>query len=237
MKIKNIKKTKRLYYFVLIAFILSIAYSIYMISEAPSEDVNTLTRQKSDYVLMLLQCVLGLVAMHLPDMLNKSFHVRIPTNTIISYLIFLYAAIILGEVRSFYYRFEHWDTVLHAFSAGMLGSLGFDVVNFLNKSGTIKMQLSPFFVALFAFCFAISIGVLWEIYEFTFDGLLGLNMQKFRLEDGTNLIGRLALEDTMDDLIIDCIGAFVTSTIGYFAIVHYKKHIESKLNDENINKE
>ncbi len=194
-----------------------------MIVRAPSEDVNTLTRQKSDYVLMLLQCILGLIAMNLPSFLYKKFHVTIPSNTIIAYLIFLYAAIVLGEVRSFYYRFEHWDTVLHAFSAGMLGSLGFDVVNFLNKSDTIKLQLSPFFVALFAFCFAISIGVLWEIYEFSFDGILGLNMQKFRLEDGTNLIGRMALKDTMDDLIIDCIGALVTSTIGYFGLLHYKK--------------
>ncbi len=194
-----------------------------MIVRAPSEDVNTLTRQKSDYVLMLLQCILGIIAMNLPSFLYKKFHVTIPSNTIIAYLIFLYAAIVLGEVRSFYYRFEHWDTVLHAFSAGMLGSLGFDVVNFLNKSDTVKLQLSPFFVALFAFCFAISIGVLWEIYEFSFDGILGLNMQKFRLEDGTDLIGRLALQDTMDDLIIDCIGALVTSIIGYFGILHYKK--------------
>ncbi len=194
-----------------------------MIVRAPSEDVNTLTRQKSDYVLMLLQCILGIIAMNLPSFLYKKFHVTIPSNTIIAYLIFLYAAIVLGEVRSFYYRFEHWDTVLHAFSAGMLGSLGFDVVNFLNKSDTVKLQLSPFFVALFAFCFAISIGVLWEIYEFSFDGILGLNMQKFRLEDGTDLIGRLALQDTMDDLIIDCIGALVTSVIGYFGILHYKK--------------
>ncbi len=224
---KKIIKTKNLYYFVLVAFIISIIYSIVMIVKAPSEDVNTLTRQKSDYVLMLLQCLLGIVAMNLPSFLYKKFHVTIPSNTIIAYLIFLYAAIVLGEVRSFYYRFEHWDTVLHAFSAGMLGSLGFDVVNFLNKSDTIKLQLSPFFVALFAFCFAISIGVLWEIYEFSFDGILGLNMQKFRLEDGTDLIGRLALVDTMDDLIIDCIGAFVTSTIGYFGLLHYKK-LENK---------
>ncbi len=220
---KKIIKTKNLYYFVLVAFIVSIIYSIVMIVRAPSEDVNTLTRQKSDYVLMLLQCILGIIAMNLPSFLYKKFHVTIPSNTIIAYLIFLYAAIVLGEVRSFYYRFEHWDTVLHAFSAGMLGSLGFDVVNFLNKSDTVKLQLSPFFVALFAFCFAISIGVLWEIYEFSFDGILGLNMQKFRLEDGTDLIGRLALQDTMDDLIIDCIGALVTSVIGYFGILHYKK--------------
>ncbi len=223
------KKTEKLYYFVLIGFIVSIIYSVAMIIKAPSEDVNTLTRQKSDYVLMLLQCSLGLIVLHLPGFLNKRFNVTIPTNTVIAYFIFLYMAIILGEVRSFYYRFEHWDTVLHAFSAGMLGTLGFDVVNVLNKNDAIKLQLSPFFVALFAFCFAISVGVLWEIYEFSFDGLLGLNMQKFRLEDGTDLIGRMALVDTMDDLMIDCIGALITSTIGYFGLVHYKKLEENKI--------
>lgn len=223
MKIKDIKKTKGLYYFVLIGFIISIIYSIFNIVIAPSKDVNTLERQKSDYVLMLLQCILGLIAMHLPNILEGKFHITIPTNTIIAYLIFLYAAIILGEVRSFYYRFSYWDTVLHAFSAGMLGSLGFYIVAFLNDSEITSLKLSPFFVALFAFCFALAIGVLWEIYEFSFDGLLGLNMQKFRLEDGTNLLGREALKDTMDDLIIDCIGALVTSTIGYFGLKHIQK--------------
>lgn len=228
MKLKDIKKSKGLYYFVLIGFIISIIYSIYNIVVAPSKDVNTLERQKSDYVLMLLQCLLGLLAMHLPNILEGKFHITIPTNTIIAYLIFLYCAIILGEVRSFYYRFEHWDTVLHAFSAGMLGSLGFYIVAFLNNSELTDLNLSPFFVALFAFCFAIMIGVLWEVYEFSFDGILGLNMQKFRLEDGTNLIGREALRDTMDDLIIDCIGAFVTSCIGYFGLKHIQEEALSK---------
>lgn len=231
---KKIKKGKNLYYFVLLGFILSIIYSICMIVYAPSEEVNTLFRQKSDYVLMLLQCILGIFAMNLPSFINRKFNVTIPNNTIIAYLIFLYAAIVLGEVRSFYYRFEHWDTILHAFSAGMLGSLGFDIVNVLNKTADEEeLKLSPFFVALFSFCFAVSIGVLWEIYEFSFDGILHLNMQKFRLEDGTNLIGREALRDTMDDLMIDCVGALTASTIGYFGLKHYKtKELDQKVDEK-----
>lgn len=231
---KKIKKGKNLYYFVLIGFIFSIIYSICMIIYAPSEEANTLLRQKSNYVLMLLQCILGIFAMNLPSFINRKFNVTIPTNTIIAYLIFLYAAIVLGEVRSFYYRFEHWDTILHAFSAGMLGSLGFDIVNVLNKTADEEeLKLSPFFVALFSFCFAVSIGVLWEIYEFSFDGILHLNMQKFRLEDGSNLIGREALRDTMDDLIIDCVGALTTSTIGYFGLKHYKtKELDQKVDEK-----
>lgn len=93
---KKIKKGKNLYYFVLIGFIISIIYSICMIVYAPSEEANTLLRQKSDYVLMLLQCILGIFAMNLPSFIKKKFNVTIPTNTIIAYLIFLYAAIVLG---------------------------------------------------------------------------------------------------------------------------------------------
>ena len=67
------------------------------------------------------------------------------------------------------------------------------------------------FVAMFSFCFAVSIGAVWEIYEFSFDGLLGLNMQKFLLADGTPLVGRAALTDTMKDIIVDTIGALIAS--------------------------
>ena len=71
-------------------------------------------------------------------------------------------------------------------------------------------------------------GVLWEIYEFSFDGLLGLNMQKFALENGANLVGRMALRDTMKDLIVDSVGAFIVSLIGYISI-KYKKGWLDKL--------
>ena len=98
----------------------------------------------------------------------------------------------------------------------------------LNKHDNTHVSLSPFFVALFSFCFAVTMGVLWEIYEFSFDGLLGLNMQKFALENGTNLVGRLALMDTMKDLIVDALGAFVVSIMGYISL-KYKKGWLDKL--------
>lgn len=103
----------------------------------------------------------------------------------------------------------------------MLGIIGFSVIHFLNHK-TILVNLSPIFVALFSFCFAITIGVFWEIYEYSFDGLLGLNMQKFMLEDGINLVGRMALKDTMENFIIDALGAFIASALGYISIVKDK---------------
>ena len=83
-------------------------------------------------------------------------------------------------------------------------------------------------VLVFAFCFAVTLGVFWEIYEFTFDGILRLNMQKFMLENGTQLIGRAALLDTMKDLIVDCLGAFIMSFVGYLSL-RYKTGFIEKL--------
>jgi hypothetical protein len=84
-----------------------------------------------------------------------------------------------------------------------LGALGLSVVSLLNQSEAITVSLSPVFVALFAFCFALSLGVVWEIYEFIIDGLLHTNAQKYALESGEPLIGQAALMDTMKDLIVD----------------------------------
>lgn len=100
----------------------------------------------------------------------------------------------------------------------MLGALGFILVSVLNDSQRVPLSLSPGFVALFSFCFALSCGAVWEIYEYTFDGLLGLNMQKFVTAAGETLSGRAALEDTMKDLIVDACAAAAMSLMGYFRI-------------------
>ena len=135
----------------------------------------------------------------------------------------------IGEIRGFYYRIPNWDTILHTFSGGMLGALGFSFISLLNNEENFHLKLTPFFVALFSFMFAIMLGVLWEVYEFTFDGLLGLNMQKFMLESGEQLIGRAALADTMEDLIVDMGGAFVMSVIGYISLKYKKGWVESMI--------
>ena len=105
----------------------------------------------------------------------------------------------------------------------MLGCLGFSVVRILNNDKQVPVTLSPAFVAFFAFCFAIMIGAFWEIYEFTGDGLFGLNMQKYMLENGTQLVGRAALGDTMKDIIVDVCGAGLACIIGYFSIKLHKR--------------
>ncbi len=107
------------------------------------------------------------------------------------------------------------------------------VVTILNRDEHTVLHLSPFFTALFAFSFAVTIGSLWEIYEFAFDGFLGLNMQKFMLEDGTVLTGHEALSDTMKDIIVDMGGALVASVAGYFAVRNKKTWIIPQLITES----
>ena len=191
---KKINWQKVIGYFVLITLISTAIFLIFVIKDAPTvaDPSEPFVRLKSDYALMLSQCILGIVAMMMPTLLENKFKIIIPSYMIILYTIFLYAAIYLGEVKSFYYNISNWDNILHTFSGAMIGALGFSIVTLLNKTEKVPMELSPLFVALFSFCFAVTLGVVWEFYEYTFDGLLGLNMQKFALENGTPLIGRAA---------------------------------------------
>lgn len=201
-----------------VSLALSIVFVIIRLVQAPiSEEAGEL-HTRSDYVLMLVQCIAGLIVMFLPSLLSHRFSIVFPDRIYIMYIIFLYCAIYLGEVQNFYYLIPFWDSILHGFSGVMLGALGFTVVNLLNQEERLTIKLSPLFVALFALCFAVTLGVLWEIYEFTFDGLLGLNMQKYALQGGVGLTGRAALADTMKDLIIDLLGALVMAVVGYFSI-------------------
>ena len=217
------RKKTLIFRIVLVMLVVSIFYAIYMFRQAPSGLAqNEYERVKSDYLLMILQCLVGSIVIFLPSIFERRFCVDIPDIMEVMYFIFLFAAIYLGEVRNFYFKIPYWDTILHFFSAIMLGAFGFVIVNFLNNIEKLHMKLTPFFVALFAFCFAITSGTIWEIYEFAADGILGTNMQKFITADGIVLVGREALRDTMKDLIVDAIGAFIVSTIGYFHLHRLK---------------
>lgn len=210
---------------VFLSLFLSILYAVIHIIVVPSAAASGHEKLKSDYFLMLLQCILGLFVMILPSILEKRLKFEMPGYMHIVLILFLYCAIYLGEVQAFYYTIPHWDTVLHAFSGVMLGTVGFTVVDILNASNKVRMTLSPLFVAVFSFCFAVALGVLWEIYEYSFDSLFGLNMQKYALENGSPLTGNAALADTMKDLIVDSVGALGMAIIGYFSLKRNKKWI------------
>ena len=200
-----------------ISLALSIVYAFVHFLHAPATAPEGMphAKVKSDYLLMLLQCSMGLAVMFLPTILSRKWNIVVPGTITVLYYVFLYCAIFLGEVFEFFYLIPHWDTILHAFSGAMLSALGFVLVDMLNKDSHVKVSMSPFFVSLFAFCFALAMGAVWEIYEYSFDALLGLNMQKFITASGEVLVGHHALHDTMTDLIVDAAAALMISVIGY----------------------
>lgn len=238
MKKKSMEKRKTLMFkilFVLLA--LSVIYAVYNLIQAPSDITNKeYELSKSDYVLMILQCIVGMIVIFLPSRVEKRYRFDIPDTMEILYFIFLFCAIYLGEVRNFYYKIPYWDVILHAMSAAMLGSLGFILVDFFNENRIKGTTLSPFFVSLFAFCFALTCGTVWEIYEYLADGILGTNMQKFMTAEGIILSGHAALGDTMKDIIVDFLGALIIVTIGYFHLKNGEKKKEENLKEENIQK-
>jgi len=145
----------------------------------------------------------------LPMLLGKRFHIKIPSEFELLAIIFIYATLFLGEVQGYYIRYWWWDLVLHASAGLLLGILGFLLVYVLNEKEDIDLELTPGFMALFAFAFAMAFAALWEVFEFTMDYLFGLTMQKPMFNDPTGLT------DTMWDLIVDALGALVISILGY----------------------
>jgi uncharacterized membrane protein YjdF len=215
--------SKVIFWFVFVSLVGAVIYATVRTFLAPSGAVVDYPHEKlkSDYILMLVQSILGIVVIFLPSILIRRLNFNIPRAALITYFIFLYCAIPLGEVQSFYYHFRFWDDILHFLSGGMLAILGFIIVDTLNRQKKIQVILSPLFVALFAFCFALAIGTLWEVWEFTFDSILGLNMQKFATETGQALVGQAALRDTMKDLIVDAVAALGVS--GSYYVLELRK--------------
>lgn len=191
----------------LLSLLLSVVYCVIRLVTVPDS--------RSDYLLMLVQCLLGLVVMLLPSILTHRFRIPIPSRMSILYYIFLFCGIVLGEVFRFYFVFPEWDTFLHFFSGGMLTAVGFMLADLLNRDEHIRFSLSPAFVSIFAFCFALAAGAIWEIHEYNCDVLLGLNMQKHTDASGTPLVGRYALDDTMQDIKVDARAACLVATLGY----------------------
>jgi hypothetical protein len=145
-----------------------------------------------------------------PALLGNRLPVRIPAEYELLAIVFVFAALFLGEFHSYYERFWWWDIVLHSTSGLLLGIVGFLLVYVLNESRRIDLHMRPGFVALFAFAFAVTAGTLWEIFEFAADRLFGMQMQKPMLGDVSGLT------DTMWDLIVDTLGAALISGFGWW---------------------
>ena len=126
-------------------------------------------------------CFLTLVLFTLPTIASKTFKVKLPTTLEIIVYLFIYAAEILGEIQNFYGIFKHWDTMLHTLNGFLAAAVGFSLIDILNRTERFHIKMTPAFIALVAFCFSMTIGVLWEFGEFAADRYLNLDMQKDRI--------------------------------------------------------
>lgn len=196
----------------------------------------------------LFLCLLTLVLFLVPSFIEKRIHIDIPDTLEVIILLFIFSAEILGEIQEYYILFPYWDTILHTINGFLAAAIGFSLIDILNKNDKFAISLSPVFVALVAFCFSMTIGVLWEFFEFGMDQLLGYDMQKDTYVQTFNTVllnpeganvpvhfniqsiivnGEpwsayidLGLYDTMMDLVVNFIGATVFSVFGYFYIKH-----------------
>lgn len=164
---------------------------------------------------LLFITALILLVTYTPSFFEKRYKINLPLELEVFVILFLYASFFLGEVQSFYAKYWWWDVVLHAGSGIALGYVGFIILYVLY--GNNKIKTNPLWLAFFSLSFAMSIGALWEIFEFGMDQIFGWNMQKS------------GLVDTMWDLIVDFIGALIVSVIGYFYLRKKNKSLFGKI--------
>ena len=197
--------------------------------------------------------ILTLFLFMVPAVLDQTLGVTIPVGLETVILIFIFSAEILGELNAFYVKSAVWDTILHTTNGFLMAAIGFALIDLFNRSDRFSIKMSPYFVAFFAFCFSMTVGVLWEFFEFSMDWFFGLDMQKdwilpsissVKLNptganvpvhvdiqsvvingEKWNLGGYLdiGIVDTMKDLMVNFIGAVVFSIIGILYLKHRGK--------------
>ena len=123
-------------------------------------------------------CILCLLLFCIPNFISKRFSIQLPVFLQVVIMIFIFSAEILGEVNAYYVRIPIWDTMLHTANGFLMAAIGFSLVDIFNRSERFLVKLSPVFVAIVAFCFSMTIGVLWEFFEFGMDMLFHTDMQK-----------------------------------------------------------
>ena len=197
--------------------------------------------------------ILTLFLFMVPAVLDQTLGVTIPVGLETVILIFIFSAEILGEINAFYVKIPVWDTNLHTTNGFLMAAIGFALIDLFNRSDRFSIKMSPYFVAFFAFCFSMTVGVLWVFFEFSMDWFFGLDMQKDWILPSINSVKLnptganvpvhvdiqsvvingekwnlggyldIGIVDTMKDLMVNFIGAVVFSIIGILYLKHRGK--------------
>ena len=144
-------------------------------------------------------CALSLVLLIMPSIISRRLKIVLPDTLEIVILLFIFAAEILGELNSFYVRVPHWDTMLHTINGFLCAAIGFALVDMMNRNDRFTFQLSPLYLAIVSFCFSMTVGVLWEFFEFSGDYFLGMDMQKDTI---VNAIHSVNLDPTLTNTVV-----------------------------------
>ena len=196
---------------------------------------------------------LTLLLFSVPQFLDKKLGVTIPVGLETVIFIFIFSAEILGEINAFYVKIPIWDTMLHTTNGFLMAAIGFALIDLFNRSDKFSIKMSPYFVAFFAFCFSMTVGVLWEFFEFSMDWFFAADMQKDWILPAINSVKLnptganipihvdvqsvvingetwnlggyldIGIVDTMKDLMVNFVGAVVFSVIGIFYLKHRGK--------------
>ena len=196
---------------------------------------------------------LTLLLFSVPQFLDKKLGVTIPVGLETVIFIFIFSAEILGEINAFYVKIPIWDTMLHTTNGFLMAAIGFALIDLFNRSDKFSIKMSPDFVAFFAFCFSMTVGVLWEFFEFSMDWFFAADMQKDWILPAINSVKLnptganipihvdvqsvvingetwnlggyldIGIVDTMKDLMVNFVGAVVFSIIGIFYLKHRGK--------------
>ena len=190
-------------------------------------------------------CGLALVLFFLPAVLERYLRIDIPSVMEVTILLFIFAAEILGELQNYYHQYPYWDTMLHTVNGVLCAAFGFSLVDILSRNRGEKFRLSPLYLSLVAFCFSMTVGVLWEFFEFGMDVVFRTDMQKDTVltaiasvsahsGGGMTVLDNITemtlngqrldvagyldigLYDTMADLFVNFVGAVVFSVPGFF---------------------
>ena len=144
-------------------------------------------------------CIFTLVLFLIPAFVESNFGVRVPSTLEIIVLLFIFAAEILGELGDFYVKFTFWDTMLHTINGFLCAAIGFSLVDMLNRNERFSIQLSPLYLAIVSFCFSMTVGVLWEFFEFSGDYFFGMDMQKDTVIHAINSVN---LDPTLSNIVV-----------------------------------
>ena len=138
-------------------------------------------------------CLLTLVLFTIPSFIERTIKIDVPDTLEVIILLFIFAAEMLGEIGSYYTQYPYWDTMLHTLNGFLCAAIGFSLVDILNRSDRFTFSLSPVYLAVVAFCFSMTVGVLWEFFEWAMDSFFLLDMQKDAV---VNTISTVMLDPT-----------------------------------------